>query len=101
MRPREETRIAVITAIRSGPCTLLDAAQRSQVGYHAARYTIQNAMRSGEVQICGHERRAHAKRWLAIYEMTDAEPEEGDCAAVVDSSALVAALSCWSRFPCL
>lgn len=96
MRPQGDICLAVIEAVRAGPCTLLDIVERSQVGYDAARYTVQNALRWGHLQICGHERRPHAKCWVRIYELTE-QPE--DAAVEVDggSAVLGAALSSWSR----
>jgi hypothetical protein len=70
MRPPAELRLAVVEAIRqSGPLTLRDLTVRSQVGYDAARYTVQNAVRSGALQIVGHEKREHCDKWVALYDL--------------------------------
>lgn len=100
-RPPGEVRVAVIAALRQGPCTLLEIVQRSKVGYAAARATVQNALRGGQLQICGQARRAHAKRWLAIYELAEAIEDEGDDAPDVSAACvqLGHALVAWSR-PC-
>lgn len=100
-RPPGEVRLAVIAALRSGPCTLLEIVQRANVGYAAARATVQNALRGGELQICGQARRAHAKRWLAIYELVEVEEDVGGDEPDVSASCvqLGHALVAWSR-PC-
>ena len=95
-RPPGALRVAVLEALRSGPGTLLDIAERSKVGYSAVRYTVPDALRSGVVQICGHEKRPHAKRWLAVYEL--AQVEEVVCAhACTGHVELGSAMSCWGR----
>lgn len=88
--------MAVIDVVRTGPCTLLDIVERSKVGYSAAKYTVQHALRGGELQICGHERRPHAKCWVAIYELTE-QPEESAIEVDEGCAVLGAALSSWSR----
>lgn len=107
-RPPGDVRSAVLAAIGVAPCTLVDIVMRANVGYAAARYTLQNALRSGAVQVCGREKRPHAKRWLAIYELC--EPVDDDdctgescacwdgCSGVrqVDFERLGGALRAWS-----
>lgn len=104
-RPPTEIRTAVLDAIRTSPCTLVDIVQRANVSYAAARYTLQNAMRGGAVQICGQEKRAHSKNWLAIYELApDVEPApetfvpgaDGDGGLQVHFEQLGCALRAWS-----
>lgn len=95
-RPQGALRVAVLGALLSGPCTLRDIAQRAQMGYGAARYTVQDALRSGVVQICGHEKRPHAKRWLAVYELAEQPEVDGDQAGA-GHAVLGSALSCWGR----
>lgn len=100
-RPPGEIRSAVLDVIRSGPCTLVDIVQRANVGYDAARYTVQNAVRGGAVHVCGHEKRPHAKRWLAIYEVAE-EPEQHGLHVVggdgfnVEFEQLGSAMRAWS-----
>lgn len=55
--------------VAHGPCTLRELLERSQVGYDAARYTVQNMVRAGALIKVGSERRAHAKRWVALYDV--------------------------------
>lgn len=99
-RPPGALRVAVLGALREGPGTLRDICERAQVGYVAARYTVQNALRSGDLQICGQEKRMHSKAWLAIYELS--EPPEEECPTAPEPTCaghanLGAALSCWGR----
>lgn len=97
-RPPGALRVAVLGALREGPGTLRDISVRAQVGNGAARHTVQNALRSGAVRICGHEKRPHAKCWLAIYELAEPAEEEAAPAPVYSGHAtLGAALSCWGR----
>lgn len=96
-RPQGALRMAVIEALQSGPGTLRDICERSGVGYGAARYTVQDALRGGVLQICGQEKRAHSKRWLAIYDLSE-KLEEVPCAPVCHGHAeLGAALAAWGR----
>lgn len=87
-RPPSDIRTAVLGAIGAGPCTLVDVVRRANVGYAAARYTVQNALRGGAVQVCGQEKRAHAKRWLAIYELCEPIEEEAAQGAAGDGCAM-------------
>lgn len=95
-RPASDIRVAVLGALESGPGTLVDIVLRSNVGYTAARYTVQNALRSGAVQVCGQEKRAHAKRWLAIYELVEA-PQAADTGVAEACADLGAAVCGWGR----
>lgn len=97
-RPAGVLRLAVLDALQSGPCTLRDIALRGKLGYGAARYTVQDALRSGVVQICGKEKRPHAKRWLAVYELVEqtdqsAQPEISEAACMAVSRAMLL----WAR----
>ena len=103
-RPAGVLRLAVLGALQSGPCTLRDITLRGKLGYGAARYTVQDALRSGVVQICGQEKRPHAKRWLAVYELV-LPPEQADQAdqaapAEISEAACMAvsrAMLLWAR----
>lgn len=94
MRPAGEVRTAVLDVLRTGPCTLHDVVARSLVGYAAARSTLGNLKMAGVVQVCGNERRAHAKRWCALYEVVDSPAVHG-AADDVGVAALGAVLSSW------
>jgi hypothetical protein len=72
MRPRGEIRQALAQAAtelardRDG-ATWRDLAERACVGYLVARRTVENMARAGELQLVGHEKRAHSRRWVALY----------------------------------
>lgn len=72
MRPQGEIRSVILGSIREhGPAPLCDLVNRTQVGYDAARRTVDNAIRSGSLAIVGHEKREHSKRWVALYDVVD------------------------------
>lgn len=97
MRPQGEIRSVIFDSIRNqGPAPLCDLVVRTQVGYVAARRTVDNCMRSGSLVIVGHEKREHSKKWVALYDVVDA----GDQTAIQNdaSSGLVvlsAAVAGW------
>lgn len=72
MRPRGEIRqvlgeAAQALAEERGGATWRELAQRACVGYQAARRTVQNMARAGELEACGTERVAHARRPMVRY----------------------------------
>ena len=72
MRPRGEIRQALATAADAlaaerGAFTWRDVAEAAQVGYRAARATVDNMARSGELEPVGNEKRAHSRRWMTLY----------------------------------
>lgn len=72
MRPRGEVRTALSEAARAlqaecGAATWRDMAARAGVGYQAARRTVENMERSGDLDKVGFEKRAHSRRWMALY----------------------------------
>lgn len=72
MRPQGEIRAVIFDQIRqSGPAPLCDLVNRTQVGYEAARRTIDNCVRSGALEIVGHEKREHSKKWVALYDVVE------------------------------
>ena len=72
MRPQGEIRSVIFDSIRSqGPTPLCDLVVRTQVGYDAARRTVDNCMRSGSLAIVGHEKRDHSRKWVALYDVVD------------------------------
>lgn len=74
-RPVGEVRQVIVSTLREhGPMAVRDLAQSTQVGYLAAARTVDNALRSGALQIVGHEKQAHCKKWVALYDV--AEPAE-------------------------
>lgn len=72
MRPQGELRQALLLAAqqlaggRDG-VTWRDLAEHAQVGYQAARTTVDNMARAGALQCVGMEKRAHSTRWMRLY----------------------------------
>ena len=84
MRPTGEVRIVILDALRAqGAMPLHDLAERTHVGLDAARRTVDNAVRSGSLEIVGHEKREHCKKWVALYDVAerggnaDHQPHDG------------------------
>ncbi len=76
-RPPGEIRRALRAAAQqaareSGAATWRELAQRSGVGYLAAKAATRDMLRSGELQCVGHVKAAHSRRWLNLYQ--PAEP---------------------------
>ncbi len=94
MRPPGEIRTVILSTVRAaGPMTLRDIAERSQVGYEAARRTLDNAVRGDALQIVGHEKRAHCDKWVALYDV----PREASLVRAIGSgfTVLGSVLSRW------
>lgn len=73
MRPRGEIRAALSEAAKTlqaecGAATWRDMAARAGVGFEAARRTVVNMERAGELERVGSEKRAHSRRWMTLYE---------------------------------
>jgi hypothetical protein len=73
-RPRGEIREAMSQAllqIASGGAAapVRQLAEKAQVGYDAARRTLDNMARAGEVRVAGYDKPAGSKRWNAMYEI--------------------------------
>lgn len=107
MRPQGEISEAVVQVIFAhGPSTLRDVALRARVsgvlvGGRAVRWTLRNALTRGDVVLCGHVRQPHAKRWCALYDLSEQAYQALDSAAPVAApavsagSVLAAALGAW------
>jgi N6-adenosine-specific RNA methylase IME4 len=92
-RPRGDVRNVLFGALEAGPpMTLREVADRCQVGYKAARWTLKRLVCAAEIHIVGHVKRAHCRRPIALYGI--AEPLPRQASAV---SALGAALARWGR----
>lgn len=73
-RPQGEIRQAIFDTLRAqGAMPQRDIAERTQVGLDACRSTIENAVRAGQLEIVGREKRPHCKQWVALYALA-AEP---------------------------
>jgi hypothetical protein len=56
--------------------TWLDAAQAAQVGYEAARHTVDNMARAGELVRVGSAKPEGSRHWMALYVLANpGEPE--------------------------
>lgn len=78
-RPPGEVRQALLSTLReAGPLSTREAAQRAQIGLDAALRAMDNALRAGAVQVVGHAKRAHCKKWVALYEAVDDAPDAPD-----------------------
>jgi len=72
MRPPGEIRQALGAAAQGlanerGGATWRDLAELAGVGYQAARRTVENMHRSGELQSVGSEKRPHSRKWMTLY----------------------------------
>ncbi|MES2959785.1 MAG: hypothetical protein V4792_16470 [Pseudomonadota bacterium] len=107
MRPRGEIREALASAVtellfRSSECTAFanpgvtwrDAALRAQVGFDAARQTMRNMARDGELVPVGTARVDHACRPMVLYAPAS---EAMRCAAA--TLELSHAIDSWAAFP--
>lgn len=101
MRPHGEIRQALASATAElvpvlGPVTWRDMAERAQVGYAAARTTACNMERAGQLVRVGAAKRAHSRRWMALYELAPpVEPFRLDAA-----QQLAAELQAWNAAAC-
>lgn len=71
-RPRGEIREAIVQAAQQlqaeqGGANWREMAQRACVGYDKARQTVRDMVKVGELQPCGQERVAHARRPMVRY----------------------------------
>jgi predicted ArsR family transcriptional regulator len=95
-RPIGEVRKIIVAALEPGkPMSLRDLAHRCKVGVDAARRTLDHLVRAEVVEIVGHEKRAHCKKWVALYDL--ARQSEGAQHRLSPVAELTAALSLWGR----
>lgn len=75
------------TLRKQGAMPMCELAERSQVGYDACRQTVSNALRAERLAIVGHEKRPHAKQWVALYDVVEpaALTEPQPCILLLDS----------------
>lgn len=94
MRPRGEIRqalqmAALVLVERYGGVTWRQLAQHAQVGYEAARGTVKNMVRAGELQVVGQATMPRSRRPMALY-----APAGVHAAGAAELSS---ALGAWSR----
>lgn len=74
MRPPGQIHQALLDAARQGPGTLRELAQRSQVGWQAARETVPYMARSGKLRVVGEAHVQYRNRLVQVYEVAAPEP---------------------------
>lgn len=99
MRPAGDIRKAIDKAAREleqerSAATWHDMAVRANVGFLAARRTVENMARAGALQPVGTEKRAHSRRWMTLY-VPAAVPA---LAVSAPTCALDMAVRGWMRF---
>lgn len=98
-RPAGEIRAAVVAVITEhGALSLRDLLAHLQTTPRALSSALRNMIRDGVVEVAGRERRAHAKRWIAIYDLVGAVYDEAPVFPARDAgaAALQSALSAWA-----
>jgi hypothetical protein len=97
-RPTGEIRQALAKAAtrlanEKGAGTWRDLAVVAQVGFDAARQTVENMERAGDLEVVGSEKREHSRRWMKLY----APPQSGNFATSTTGDSLAAVLKSWPR----
>lgn len=92
MRPPGDIRQALASTAAAivptqGPASWRDLAVASGVGYTAARQTVENMARAGDLAVLGTQRRPHSRRPVNVYAPADRTTRP---AAAADSSAALA-----------
>lgn len=69
-RPAGEVRAVIVRTLReAGPMAQRDLALQAQIGVQAVRRTVDNMVRSGALVVAGQEKRAHSRKWVALYDL--------------------------------
>ena len=97
-RPTGEIRQALAKAAtrvanEKGAGTWRDLAIVAKVGFDAARQTVDNMQRAGDLKVVGIEKRAHSRRWMKLY----APPEPANFATATTGDALSSVVRGWQR----
>lgn len=97
-RPRGEIRQALCGAARSlheerGSFSWVELAEKAQVGYAAARRSVDNMARAGDLVRVGYDKPAGSRVWVTLFEPAPEAPSASDAEA--DLSAVV---RCWAEF---
>lgn len=98
-RPSGELRLAVASCITAlGPMTLHDLCAQVQSTPRALSSAVRNMLRDGALVKAGMERRPHAKRWVALYDLPGAQYDEAPIFPARDTgmTALQSALQGWT-----
>lgn len=76
-RPAGEVRQAVVrTFAEHGALPLCDLAAASNVGSAACSYVVKNMMRAEQLEVVGHVKREHSKKWVALYSLAEVAPAD-------------------------
>jgi hypothetical protein len=95
-RPPGEVRTVILEALGHGsPKSLRDLAHQCQVGLDAARRTLDHLVRAEVIEIVGYEKRAHCKKWVAMYDLV--QPPEILQLGISPAAELNAAIAKWGR----
>ncbi len=74
-RPPGDYRTVVMdTLSMHGPLPMRDIAAVRQIELSAVSRTVDNLRRAGLLSIVGYEKRAHCRRWVALYDMAQESP---------------------------
>lgn len=103
MRPTGEIRTAIFAALREqGPMPLAEIVRQVplQTTRRAVMFTVKNSMRAGQLEKVGVERRAHCKKWVAVYDLAQpacvADGDEGGAPAIEQGYVVLSgALGAW------
>lgn len=99
MRPQGEVRQALAQSAQAlfeerGAFNFRDLATHANVGFGAARCTVQNMARTGDLVRVGAQRLENTRAWIALYEPGEA-PAVAQADAVDD---LLAVTASWATF---
>lgn len=90
-RPPGEFRLLVRAALAAGEGTVRQIAERTGLSICAARTTLDNARRAGEVHVVRYEHAAHGRRWRSpVY--AQAIITQGEAQAADDGAAQLATM---------
>jgi len=100
MRPQGEIRQVLAKAAdelaeQRGNFSWRDVAEHAQVGYTAARRTVENMAKAGELVPVGSEKRAHSRRWVTLYERRQATAPTNFATATTGGDSLAGVMRGW------
>lgn len=92
MRPRGDVRMALVTALQTGPAYPAALAERVGLDVSCVREALNNMRRGGETRVVGDERVPGSNRPARVFELVD-----GSLATAPSISWDL--IDCWSRWP--
>ena len=72
-----------------------EIAEVAQVGYDDTRWTLKRAVQSGSMQVVGHEKRDHSRKWVALYDVVEPSQAPSDMSYDGGLVVLGSAISTW------